>query len=58
LSDDERRALIEADTDNRSKYNKALDRESAHERLQARNSLVWQVKAGVRKFSDLLRSGH
>jgi DNA helicase HerA-like ATPase len=57
LTGDERRALIEADTDNRSKYAKALDRESAHERLQARNSLVWQVKAGVRKFSDLLRSG-
>ena len=58
LSMEERRAVIEADADNRQKYAEPLDRETAHERLQARNSLVWQVKAGVRKFSDLLRSGH
>jgi DNA helicase HerA-like ATPase len=58
LSAEERRAVIEADAENRQKYAKPLDRETAHERLRARNSLVWQVKAGVRKFSDLLRSGH
>jgi len=51
----ERQGIIEADAGNRKKYKDTLDRESASERLKARNSLVWQVKAGMSRFSNLLR---
>jgi len=51
----ERQGIIEADAANRKKYKDTLDRESASERLKARNSLVWQVKAGMSRFSNLLR---
>ena len=53
LSPQERRALIDADAEMRSKYAEALDRESAHERLKARNTTVGQVKDKLRRFGNL-----
>ena len=53
LTPDERKALIEADTANWMKYRQVLDRESAHERLRARNSAVGQVKDKLRRFGNL-----
>jgi DNA helicase HerA-like ATPase len=53
LSPDERQALIEADTENRTKYREAIHGESAHERLMARNSPVGQVKDKLRRFGNL-----
>src|SRR3989440_969920 len=41
LTAKERQGIIEADAGNRKKYKDTLDRESASERLKARNSLVW-----------------
>jgi DNA helicase HerA-like ATPase len=49
----ERQALITADTANHQKYTQVLDRESAHERLKARNTTVGQVKEKIRRFSNL-----
>ena len=53
LSPEERQALIEADTENRTKYRDAIHGESAHERLMARNSPVGQVKDKLRRFGNL-----
>lgn len=53
LKADERAALIEADTANRTKYKESIDTESAHERLMARNSPVGQVKDKLRRFGNL-----
>jgi uncharacterized protein len=50
LSPQERQALIVGDAANRQKYAQTLDRESAHERLKARNTVVGQVK---RRFGNL-----
>ena len=49
----ERQALIEADAENHKKYTQILDRESAHERLKARNTTVGQVKDKIRRFGNL-----
>jgi len=53
LTPDEREKLIKADTQNWKKYRQVLDRESAHERLRARNSTVGQVKDKLRRFGNL-----
>jgi DNA helicase HerA-like ATPase len=53
LTPEERQSLIEADTENRAKYKDAIDGESAHERLMARNSPVGQVKDKLRRFGNL-----
>jgi DNA helicase HerA-like ATPase len=53
LTAQERRALIDADAKNLDKYTKTLDRESAHERLKARNTTVGQVKDKIRRFGNL-----
>ena len=53
LTPAERQKLIEADTENSSKYRQVLDRESAHERLRARNTTVGQVKDKLRRFGNL-----
>ena len=53
ISPEERQALIEADTENRTKYKDAIHGESAHERLMARNSPVGQVKDKLRRFGNL-----
>ena len=53
LKPDERRALIDADTENRTKYRERIDGESAHERLLARNTPVGQVKDKLRRFGNL-----
>jgi uncharacterized protein len=53
LSPEERQALIEADTENRTKYKDTIEGESAHERLMARNSPVGQVKDKLRRFGNL-----
>jgi uncharacterized protein len=55
LTADERKALIAADGDNLRKYDKELDRESAHERLQSRNTVVGQLKQRLSSFSNILR---
>ena len=49
----ERQALIAADKENSDKYGQMIDRESAYERLQARNNPVGMVKQGMRKFGSL-----
>jgi hypothetical protein len=53
LTPQERQALIEADAGNHKKYTQVLDRESAHERLKARNTAVGQVKDKIRRFGNL-----
>ncbi len=53
LNPEERQALIEADTENRAKYKDAVDGESAHERLLARNSPMGQVKSTLKRFGNL-----
>lgn len=53
LTPDERRALLEADRGNRKKYGTSLDRESAHERLLARNTIGGQIKEKLSKFPNL-----
>lgn len=55
LTADERKALIAADSNNLRKYDKELDRESAHERLQSRNTVVGQLKQRLSSFSNILR---
>lgn len=56
LKGDERSKIIAADKDNAGKYAGQLDRESAHERLTARNkSVVWTVKENIKSaFSNIL----
>ncbi len=49
----ERETLIKADAELRSKYKDTIDRESAHDRLLARNSPVGQVKDKLRRFGNL-----
>jgi DNA helicase HerA-like ATPase len=53
LRPEERRALIEADADNHKKYTQVFDRESAHERLKARDTIVGQAKDKIRRFGNL-----
>ena len=55
LTPDERKAIVLADTVNRKKYAEVRDCESAHERMQARNSRVGQIKDRLSKFSNLIR---
>lgn len=56
LTDDERTALIKADTENRGKYEKLVDAESAFERLADRNTPVGKAKEGVKKaFGNLFK---
>jgi len=55
LTPDERKAIIQNDGDNLRKYGKELDRESAHERLQSRNTMVGQLKQRLSSFSNILR---
>lgn len=55
LTPEERQALIQADADNVRKYGRELDRESAHERLQERNTVVGQLKQRLSSFSNILR---
>ena len=57
LTPEERRALIDADTENKRRYTESVDSESAHERLIARNSPVGQVKDKLRRFGNLFRLG-
>ena len=49
----ERETLIKADAELRAKYKDTIDRESAHDRLLARNSPVGQVKDKLRRFGNL-----
>jgi hypothetical protein len=58
LTPSEREALLEADTEHRSKYKDTIDSESAHERLLARNSPVGQVKDKLRRFGNLFGLNH
>jgi len=58
LSCAERQALIAGDAANRKKYKEVLNRESAHERLKARNSPVGQVKDKLRRFGNLFGLNH
>jgi hypothetical protein len=55
LTDDERKKLIAADRGNHDKYTKTLDRESAHDLLQARNTAVGRIKEKLATFSNILR---
>jgi DNA helicase HerA-like ATPase len=53
LTDEERRALIERDQGNRTKYAETVDAVSAFERLAARHTPVGQVKEKIRRFGNL-----
>jgi DNA helicase HerA-like ATPase len=55
LTDEERKTIIEKDTENSGKYRQALDRESAYERLQSRNTTVGRIKERLSSFSNILR---
>ena len=55
LTDAERKKLLAADAANFKKYGTLLDRESAYERLQARNTTVGQIKERLSSFSNILR---
>lgn len=55
LTPEERKAINQADDENQKKYSKGLDRESAHERLQSRNTMVGQLKQRLSSFSNILR---
>ena len=55
LKDDERKAAMEKDVQNRKKYKDLLDRESAYERLNAKSTAVGQVKDKLRSFGNLFR---
>jgi hypothetical protein len=55
LTPDERKAINQADAENQKKYAVELDRESAHERLQSRNTMVGQLKQRLSSFSNILR---
>ncbi|MDX2204280.1 MAG: helicase HerA-like domain-containing protein [Hyphomicrobiaceae bacterium] len=57
LSPEERQRLIEADTENRAKYKEAVDSESAHERLIARNSPLGHVRSTLKRFSNIFGKG-
>ena len=55
LKPDERKAMLAADKVNAQKYGESLDRESAHERLTARNTVVGNLKQNIRNaFSNIL----
>ena len=58
LTAPERKTVIEADIENRTKYTTTIDTESAYERLSARNTPLGQMKgaieAGKKKFGSLL----
>ena len=56
LKDAERMQSVESDAVLRQKYKDALDAESAHERLKARNSVVGQVKEQIDRFKGLIFS--
>jgi uncharacterized protein len=53
LAPAERTAIIAADKENSAKYGQMIDRESAYELLQQRNSPGGIVKQGMRKFGNL-----
>lgn len=55
LTPAERKAIVEKDKANREKYGESLDRESAHERLQSRNTTVGRIKERLSSFSNILR---
>jgi len=55
LTDAARKKLLAADAANFKKYGTLLDRESAYERLQARNTAVGQIKERLSRFSNILR---
>src|SRR4029079_15301383 len=51
----EREKLQAGDAGNFQKYGTLIDRESAYERLQARNTSVGQIKERLSRFSNILR---
>ncbi len=53
LTPEERMSLVEADKANFSKYRQTLDRESAYERLQSRNTFGGQIKEKLSKFPNI-----
>ena len=55
LTPAERKAIVEKDKANREKYRESLDRESADERLQSRNTTVGRIKERLSSFSNILR---
>ena len=55
---EERKKLIEADIGNQKKYKELVDGDTAHERLQDRNTVVGKAKEGVRSaFGGLFKWG-
>ncbi len=49
----ERKAFIAADAENVKKYSEAMNRDSAHEVLTSRHTVVGQAKQTVKKFTNL-----
>lgn len=55
LKPDERKAAIERDKENRTKYLESIDRESAYERLTQRSTIAGSLKENIRNaFSNIL----
>ncbi|HEY8194487.1 MAG TPA: helicase HerA-like domain-containing protein [Hyphomicrobium sp.] len=55
LKPEERKTILEGDKGNHAKYGTPLDRESAYERLQERNTTVGKIKERLSSFSNILR---
>ena len=55
LKPDERKTVMEKDNENRKKYKDLVDRVSAYERLNEKNTAVGQVKDKLRSFGNLFR---
>ncbi|HRK19534.1 MAG TPA: DUF853 family protein [Hyphomicrobiaceae bacterium] len=53
LTPKERQDLIAADSTMRARYANPVDRDSAHERLQSRDTTIGRIQQGLRKFSSL-----
>ena len=53
LKPDERKGVMEKDTQNRKKYTELIDRPSAYERLNEKGTAVGQVKDKLKSFKSL-----
>jgi len=53
LTKEERQTLLDADTENKARYRETLDRESAHERLNSRGTIMGKVQEKLKGFGKL-----
>ena len=53
MKGDERKGFMDKDKDNQKKYKELLDRESAYERLNSKNTAAGQIKDRLKSFGSL-----